>query len=87
MLEANFMYNNQMKIYFQPKDLLKDLYKKFITKANIEGKNTIYFFNGNIINNLNKTIEELTNQKTFIIFPTTFDNFDQNKYLKMNQMK
>ena len=62
---------------------MKDLFKKFTTEANIEGKNTIYFFNGNIISNSNKTIEELTNQKSFIIFPTTFDNFDPNKSLKI----
>ena len=83
MLEVNFMYNNQMKIYCQPKDLLKDIFKKFTTKANIEDKNIFYFFNCIIINNLNQTIEELTNQKSFIIFPTTFENFDPNKYMKI----
>jgi len=68
MLEAKFAYKERhTTILCQSKDSLKEVFTKFKNKENLQDKILIYQYNGEIINNENKTVEQLTNEKSFTI--------------------
>ena len=68
MLEAQFVYKGRKTtIFCQSKDNLKEVFIKFKNKENIKDKIIVYQYNGEIINNDNKTVEQLTNEKSFTI--------------------
>ena len=68
MLEAKFVYKGrQTAILCQSKDNLKEVITKFKNKENLKDKILIYRYNGELINNENKTVEQLTNEKSFTI--------------------
>ena len=80
MSSANFIYNgSQTTILCKEKDNLKELLKKFTNKANIKDKKIIYLYNGNKITDENKTIEQITEEKSFTILVYDADNFSVNK--------
>ena len=65
---ANFVYNgNQTSIHCKETDSLKEVFNKFTIKAKILDKKMIYLYNGNKISDENKTVEQITNEKSFTI--------------------
>ena len=75
MSEGNFIYNgNQTLIQCKENDSLKEVFKKFKNKVNIENKEIIYLYNGNKINDENKTIEQVLHTKSFNILVYDADN-------------
>ena len=47
MSNANFIYNgNQTTVQCQENESLKEIFKKFLIKANIEDKKIMYLYNG-----------------------------------------
>jgi len=80
MSSANFIYNgSQTTILCKEKDSLKEVLKKFSNKANIYDKKIIYLYNGNKITDENKTIEQITKEKSFTILVYNTDNSSTNK--------
>jgi len=53
---------------------LKEIFDKFIIKAKILGKEMIYLFNGNKINDENKIVEQISNEKFFTILAFDVEN-------------
>ena len=80
MTSANFIYKgSQTTILCKEKDSLEELLKKFTNKANIKDKKIIYLYNGNKITDEKKTIEQITEEKSFTILVYDADNFSINK--------
>ena len=68
MFEAKFVYKERQTIILcQSNDKLKEVFTKFKKKETLEGNILVYHYNGEIINNENKTVEQLTNEKLFSI--------------------
>ena len=84
MYQANFIYNKtKITILCQGKVSLKELFKIFIKKAEIQNKEMSFLYNGNKINNKNKTVEQLSKNKSFIIIVNDYDNnIDKNFIFK-----
>ena len=86
---ANFIYNgNQTTVQCKENEILKQLFKKFLTKASIEGKEIIYLYNGNKIDDENKTVEQITKDKSFTILAFDVDNMpkDEKVITKSNEV-
>ena len=79
MSKANFIYNgNQTTIQCTENESLKELFKKFLIKANIENKKIMYLYNGNKIDDENKTVEQITKDKSFSILAFDVENASAN---------
>ena len=80
MSEANFIYNgNQTLILCKENDSLKEVFQKFKNKVNIENKEIIYLYNGNKLNDENKTTGEIFHNKSFNILVFDTNNVPTNK--------
>ena len=80
MSNANFIYNgNQTTVQCQENESLKEIFKKFLIKANIEDKKIMYLYNGNKIDDENKAVEQITKDKTFTILAFDADNVPINE--------
>ena len=74
MLEANFVYKGRQNIIlWQSKDRLKELLNKFKNKENIKHK-IIFKYNKDVIDNKYKTVEQLTDEKSFTILAYEDEN-------------
>ena len=79
---ANFVYNgNHTSIHCIGTDNLKEIFNKFTIKAKILDKQMIYLYNGNKISDENKTVEQVTNEKSFtiLVFDAEIGNANTNK--------
>jgi hypothetical protein len=74
MPEVNFVYNGtKTTIICKEKDILKEVFNKFIIKTNVQNKNIIYCFNGKIADE-NKTVAQMTKEKSLTITAHDVDN-------------
>ena len=75
MYQANFIYNKtKITILCEGKASLKELFNIFINKAEIQNKEMVFLYNGNKINNENKTVDQLSKDKSFIIIVNDDNN-------------
>ena len=74
MPEIIFLYNgNSTTIICKEKDILKEVFNKFIIKNNVQSKRIIYHFNGKIADE-NKTVDQMTKEKSLTINAYDEDN-------------
>ena len=89
MAEVKIVYNGyQAIIYYQPNEKLKDIFERFKIKLNVENKNIVYLYNGEIIKDENIILSQLTSEKTITILaydsnnlPTNINNFIKKDYV------
>jgi len=75
MSKVNFVYNgNETSILCKETDNLKEIFNKFTNKEKILGKKMFYLYNGNKISDENKTVEQLTKEKSFTILAFDAEN-------------
>ena len=80
MLTANFVYNGaKTSILCKESDSLKEIFNKFSNKAKIIDEKMFYLYNGNKIADENKTVEQITNEKSFTILVFNAENEEANK--------
>lgn len=67
MPEVNFYYKgNKTTIICEEKDILKEVFNKFINKSKVQNKRIKFFFNEKIADE-NKTVDQMTKDKSLNI--------------------
>ena len=79
MSEVKILYNGyQTIIQCQSNEKLKEIFKRFQKKLNVENKEIVYLYNGEIIKDYNKIISQLSSEKIITILAYDSNNIPTN---------
>ena len=79
MSEIIIIYNGYQTIMqFQSNEKLKVIFKIFQIKVNVENKQIVYLYNGEIIKNEDILLSQLTSEKIIIILAYDSNNLPKN---------
>ena len=89
MAEVKITYNGcETIIQCQSNEKLKEIFKRFKNKLNVENKEIVNLYNGEIIKDDNKIISQLTSEKIITILaydsnniPTNINNIRKSDYV------
>ena len=79
MAEARILYNGyETIIQYQSNEKIKEIFKRFKTKINVENKELVYLYNGEIIKDENIIISNLSSEKIITILAYDSNNIPSN---------
>ena len=79
MSEVKILYNGyQTIIQYESNEKLKEIFKRFQIKLNIENKDIVYLYNGEIIKDDNIILSQLTSEKIITILAYDSNNIPTN---------
>jgi len=79
MAEVKILYNGyQTIIQYQPNEQLKEIFKRFKIKINVENKELVYLYNGELIKDENIIISKLSSENIITILAYDSNNISSN---------